>query len=70
MPDMSFIGAFLFDCQSVSVRAEDLFYRHPQSPYLGLTLTGRVVQTILRGRTVAKDGRLVAGQKGQLIKPV
>ncbi len=38
--------------QAFSVRKEDLFYRHKQSPYVGRALTGRVVQTILRGRTV------------------
>ncbi len=52
------------------VRAEDLFYRHKQSPYIGRTLTARVVQTILRGRTIFKRGRIVSRARGQLIKPV
>jgi allantoinase len=52
------------------VRAEDLLYRHRQSPYAGRALTGQVVQTILRGRTIFKDGRVVATHRGQLIKPV
>jgi allantoinase len=52
------------------VRAEGLLYRHRQSPYTGHTLTGQVVQTILRGRTIFKDGRIVATHRGQLIKPV
>jgi allantoinase len=55
--------------QTSTVRAEDLLYCHKQSPYMGRALTGRVVQTILRGRTIAKDGQVVAAQKGQLIKP-
>jgi allantoinase len=52
------------------VRAEDLLYRHRQSPYVGRALTGRVVQTILRGKTILKDGRITATSCGQLIKPV
>src|SRR5262249_24003836 len=42
-----------------TVHAEDLFYRHKQSPYVGRTLTGRVVRTILRGQTVFHEGRIV-----------
>ena len=55
---------------SFTVRAENLLYRHRQSPYVGRALTGWVVQTILRGRTISKDGRIVATNHGQLIKPV
>ena len=53
-----------------SVRAKDLLYRHKQSPYVGRTLTGRVVQTILRGKPIFKDGKIIATNRGQLIKPV
>ena len=56
--------------EKYSVRAEDLFYRHKQSPYVGRTLTGRVVQTILRGQTIFKHGKIVSLRRGQLIKPV
>ena len=56
--------------QKYSVRVEDLFYRHPQSPYVGRTLTGRVVQTILRGQTIFKRGTIVSQRRGQLIKPL
>ncbi len=56
--------------QNFSVRKEDLFYRHQQSPYIGRPLTGRVVQTILRGQTIFKDGKIIGTQRGQLIKPV
>ncbi|HEX4264114.1 MAG TPA: allantoinase AllB [Verrucomicrobiae bacterium] len=52
------------------VRAEDLFYRHKQSPYVGRALTGRVVQTILRGQTIFKRGQIVGRQRGRLIKPL
>ena len=56
--------------EKYSVRADDLFYRHKQSPYVGRTLTGRVVQTILRGQTIFKHGQIVSQRRGQLIKPV
>jgi allantoinase len=56
--------------EKFSVRPEDLFYRHPQSPYVGRVLTGRVVQTILRGQTIFQHGKIVGAIQGQLIKPV
>jgi allantoinase len=52
-----------------TVRSEELQYRHPQSPYVGRALTGRVVRTILRGRTIFHEGRIVAAPMGQLVKP-
>lgn len=52
-----------------TVRAEDLLYRHRQSPYVGRALTGRVVRTILRGSTVFRDGKLDSRPTGQLVKP-
>ena len=32
-----------------TLRAEDLLYRHPISPYVGRRLRARVVRTLLRG---------------------
>ncbi|HEY4416310.1 MAG TPA: allantoinase [Verrucomicrobiae bacterium] len=55
--------------QTFAVAKADLLYRHPQSPYVGRALTGRVVQTILRGRTIFKDGKITATGGGKLIKP-
>jgi allantoinase len=55
--------------QTFAVAKEDLFYRHPQSPYIGRALTGRVVQTILRGKTIFKDGKIVSTSAGRLVKP-
>jgi allantoinase len=49
-----------------ALHRDDLLYRHPVSPYLGMTLTARVERTIVRGVTVhgpgaadAPTGRLV-----------
>jgi allantoinase len=49
--------------------AADLHYRHPQSPFLGLRLRGRVVCAIVRGVTVAERGEIVARPQGRLVRP-
>jgi allantoinase len=51
------------------LRAEDLLYRHRHSPFVGRTLRGRVVRTLVRGHTVVQDGRVVAEPAGQLVRP-
>ena len=56
--------------ESFSVREKDLFYRHKQSPYIGRRLTGKVVQTILRGQTIYKNGKIVSEPIGRLVKPL
>jgi allantoinase len=56
--------------QAFEVRVEELFYRHAQTPYLGRRLRGRVVRTILRGRTIFADGKIVAQRPGQFIRPI
>jgi allantoinase len=61
----------------VDLAAEDtvektrLHYRHPMTPYAGRTLHGKVVRTLLRGQTIAEDGRCI-GQSpaGRLIQPI
>ena len=55
--------------QSVVVRAADLLYRHRHSPYVGRALTGKVIRTILRGRTVFHNGKIVSPPLGRLVKP-
>jgi allantoinase len=52
-----------------TIRREDLLDRHRISPYVGQALNGRVVRTLLRGRTVALDGRIVSKPAGRLVKP-
>ena len=56
--------------QSITVAKEDLLYRHQQSPYVGRKLCGKVLRTILRGRTIFQDGKVVAKPSGNLVKPV
>ena len=60
----------LFDpAGKTPVTEESLQYRHKLTPYLGRTLRGAVRRTILRGRTVARDGQPVGEPAGQLVRP-
>jgi allantoinase len=49
----------------VSPRAEELFFRHKISPYLGASLVGRVHQTVVRGAVVFDGARHPAGPIGR-----
>ncbi len=56
----------LFDTAAKTlVEPAMLHYRHPISPYMGETLHGRIVQTVLRGITVFQDGAFPSGQPGR-----
>jgi allantoinase len=46
---------------------EQLLDRHRASPYVGRRLRGRVVRTIVRGHTVARDGALVGSPVGRIV---
>ncbi|HET7480647.1 MAG TPA: allantoinase AllB, partial [Rubrobacteraceae bacterium] len=54
---------------SGTFKAEDLLYRHKQSPYVGRELKGKVVHTLLRGNPVFSEGRVVSEPKGRLVRP-
>jgi len=54
---------------SFTLRAEDLFYRHRMSPYVGRTFRGNVVRTILRGTTMFHKGKVVSQPVGRLLIP-
>ena len=49
--------------------AEDLRHRHRHSPYVGRRFRGRVVRTVRRGVTVARDGEPVGAGGGRLLVP-
>ncbi len=51
-----------------TVAREDLLDRHRLSPFAGRELRGRVVRTILRGRTIALDGRVVGSPAGRVVR--
>lgn len=52
-----------------TLTADELRYRHRQSPYVGRLVSGRVVRVLLRGRTVLDEGHIVAEPSGRLVKP-
>ncbi len=52
-----------------TLAAEDLFSRHQQSAYVGYTFKGQVERTIVRGKTVYEDEKIIAQPGyGQLLK--
>lgn len=52
-----------------TLNADDLFYLHKVSPFVGDKFRGQVTQTILRGTTVFKDGKIVSKPIGKLLRP-
>jgi allantoinase len=54
---------------SHELSADDLYYRHRHSPFLGRTLGARVARTLVRGRTVFADGWIVGPPAGRLLIP-
>lgn len=51
------------------LEADDLRYRHRHSPYVGHTLRGRVVRTLVRGRMAFREGAVADGVHGRLVTP-
>jgi allantoinase len=47
--------------------ADELAYRHAQSPFVGQLVRGRVGRTLVRGRTVVADGEVVSRPIGRLV---
>ncbi len=45
-----------------------LLHRHPLTPYQGMTLRGRVVETVLRGQKVYTSGTMVEGKGKMLVR--
>jgi allantoinase len=55
--------------QRFTLRHHDVQYRHKQSPFVGMKFAARPVRTILRGQTVAIEGRAVGEPGGRLVTP-
>ncbi|RLG76747.1 MAG: allantoinase AllB [Thermoprotei archaeon] len=49
------------------IRAEDLYAKHPVTPFIGWRLKGKIEYTILRGVIIAANGKVVGGPKGRWI---
>jgi len=54
--------------QDWTIARSDLLDRHRLSPFVGRTLRGRVVRTLLRGRTIARDGRVAGEPTGRVLR--
>ena len=50
------------------IKAGDLFYRHPQSPFIGRRVQARVEQTLLRGKIIFDSGTIVGKPSGRLAR--
>jgi allantoinase len=60
----------LVDLQShQQLQANDLFYRHKHSPYVGKRLRGRIVRTLVRGHTIFLEGKVVSEPIGRFLQP-
>jgi allantoinase len=58
----------IFDPDGITkVRGSNLYNRHPLTPYEGMGLRGRVVETMLRGGVVY-DGSSVTGASGRMLR--
>ena len=52
-----------------TVELDDLHYRHRYSAYAGQPIRGRIVRTLLRGRTVYANGEHDPEPRGRLLTP-
>lgn len=52
-----------------TLRAEDLFYKHKASPFIGRKYKGKVNKTILRGNTIFDNGKIVSEPIGKFLRP-
>ncbi|SHG79708.1 allantoinase [Ornithinibacillus halophilus] len=48
--------------ESFELKAEDLFYRHQHSPYVGKTFKGNVKTTIVNGNVVYDNGKIITDE--------
>jgi allantoinase len=55
--------------KAYTLKREDLLDRHKLSPYVDRKLRGIVKRTMLRGRTIFSDGRMIGQPQGKLITP-
>ncbi|MEG1524989.1 MAG: allantoinase AllB [Clostridia bacterium] len=56
--------------QTYTFSQESMHSRTKLSPYDGMRMKGRPVATILRGKTIAKDGQIVGTPSGKFIKAI
>jgi allantoinase len=52
------------------VAVDRLHYRHRLTPYAGRKLRGKIVRTLLRGKTIAHNGQVTGAPEGRLVVPL
>ena len=53
-----------------TVTPENIFYKNKHTPYMGMTLTGKVKETYVRGKRVYADGKIEAERgQGEMLFP-
>jgi allantoinase len=52
-----------------TLRQQDLLYRHKMSPFVGRAFQGKIIRTLVRGKTVFREGRIVSEPVGCLLRP-
>jgi allantoinase len=52
-----------------TLEESQLFQRHKITPYLGQTFRGVIRRTVLRGRTIFADGRIIESRASKLLRP-
>jgi len=55
--------------KTFTLQREHLLDRNKLSPFIGRKMRGEVKRTILRGRTIFSDGRMIGRPEGRLITP-
>lgn len=50
------------------VQRSGLYSRHPHSPFIGWRMKGWIDRVLLRGRTIARDGEVVAESGGMWLR--
>lgn len=53
--------------QFYRLNENDLFYRHPHSPYVGKTFRGKNVATIVKGKIVFENGQIISSGQYETI---
>lgn len=54
---------------SYLLSAENLHSKHPVTPYHGWSVRGRPVATYLRGRCIAREGKVLSPPAGRMLEP-
>ncbi len=53
---------------TTTIGADTLYHRHPVTPYMGMTLGGRVLATLLGGRVIFEEGECRGAPTGRLLR--